>query len=81
MADSTRDGAAGLPATLEVVTGWGKSSRVTGASEVKDAVTAYLADLGSPFEVSRYTPGRLDAKRTAVGEWFRAMRRRSEGVR
>ena len=70
MADSTRDGAAGLPATLEVVTGWGKGSRVTGESEVKDAVTAFLAGLGSPFEAPSDNPGRLEAKRTAVGEWL-----------
>ena len=81
MAASTREGAAGLPATLVVVTGWGKGSRVTGESEVKDAVTAYLADLGSPFEFPSDNSGWLQAKRAAVGEWFRVMRRRSEGVR
>ena len=81
MADSTRDGAAELPATLKVVTGWGKSSRVMGESEVKDAVTAYLADLGSPFEAPTNNPGCLEANRTAVSEWWRVTRHRSEGVR
>jgi len=70
MAASTRDGPAGLPATLEVVTGWGKGSRVTGESEVKDAATAFLADLGSPFEAPSDNLGCLEAQRAAVGEWL-----------
>ena len=54
---------------------------MTGESEVKDAVTAYLADLGFPFEAPSDNPGRLTANRTAVGEWWRVTRRHLEGVR
>jgi hypothetical protein len=37
-------------------------------SEVKDAVTAFLADLDCPFEVTNDDPGHLEAKPAAVGE-------------
>ena len=47
---------------------------MTGESEVKDAVTAFLADLGSPFEAPKgnpeFWPEWLEAKRAAVGEWL-----------
>jgi pentatricopeptide repeat domain-containing protein 1 len=63
-------GGDGLPKMLNVVTGWGEGSRVTGESVVKDAVIAFLADLGSPFEVPSDNPGCLEAGRTEVGEWL-----------
>jgi hypothetical protein len=43
---------------------------VTGESEVKDTVTALLAELGSPFEAPSDNPGCLEAKRAAVAEWL-----------
>jgi hypothetical protein len=73
MAALTSDGGVGLPGIFEVVTGWGKGSRVTGESEVKDAVTAYLADLGSPFDFPSDNPGCLEAQRDAVGEWLESV--------
>jgi len=52
---------------------WGQGSFGTRESEVKDAVTAFLADLGSPFEAPSDSPGLLEAKKAAVGEWLRSM--------
>jgi hypothetical protein len=51
----------------------GKGSRMTGQSEVKDAVTAFLAELGSSFEAPSENPGRLEARRTTVDELLRSV--------
>jgi hypothetical protein len=69
MAASVRDGTAELRATL-VRMGLGQGSLVTGESEVRDAVTALLAELSSPFQVPSDNPGRPEAKRAAVVEWL-----------
>lgn len=45
----------------------GPSSGVS-PSEVQDAVTAFLADLGSSFEAPSYIAGRLKSKPAALGE-------------
>jgi pentatricopeptide repeat protein len=61
---------ASLPATFTIITGRGRHSRVTGKSEVKDAVTAFLQALNSPFQKQRDNPGRMIADQTAVCEWL-----------
>jgi hypothetical protein len=71
MAAAARDDPAGLPDALTVM--MGKGSRRTGESEVKAAVTALLAELGSPFEAPSDSPGHLEAKRAAVDGWIRSV--------
>jgi hypothetical protein len=68
-----QDSSAGLPASLVVVTGWGKGSRVTGVSEVKNVVTAFLAAHSSPFHVPHENPGCLLAERAVVEPWLRSV--------
>jgi hypothetical protein len=63
-----------LPATFTVITGQGKHSRVTGESEVRDAIAAFLLEeLGFPFQVPSGNPGCLKAEGTAVCEWLGAL--------
>ena len=65
---------AALPESFTVVTGQGHHSRVTGESEVKDAVTSFLLEeLGSPFKAPRNNPGRLQADQVAVCAWLAAL--------
>ena len=57
---------------FEVVTGWGKNSRVRGVSEVKDAVVGLLKSMDSPFRPAPKNAGCLTASSSDVREWMRA---------
>ena len=61
-------------AAFEVVTGWGKNSRVRGVSEVKDAVDTLLRSMDSPFVPAPHNAGCLTASSKDVREWMRASR-------
>ena len=50
--------------------GDGLGQRLPGDSEVKDAVTAFLAGLGLTQEAPSDNPGCLEAEQAAVGEWL-----------
>ncbi|CAI5508321.1 unnamed protein product, partial [Closterium sp. Naga37s-1] len=59
------------PGKVEVVTGWGKRSRVQGASLVKAAVEALLLrDLTAPFSLHRFHPGSYEAPGADLEHWL-----------
>ncbi|CAI7926169.1 unnamed protein product [Closterium sp. NIES-53] len=59
------------PGKVEVVTGWGKRSRVQGASLVKAAVEALLLrDLTAPFSLHRFHPGSYEAPGADLEQWL-----------
>ncbi|CAI5463928.1 unnamed protein product [Closterium sp. Yama58-4] len=59
------------PGKVEVVTGWGKRSRVQGASLVKAAVEALLLrDLTAPFSLHRSHPGSYEALGADLEQWL-----------
>jgi hypothetical protein len=68
-----------LPPSFEVVTGWGKHSRVKGTSDVKEAVVRVLAKMGSPFEPVEGNPGKFVASRAGVVSWWARMHRGAAG--
>ncbi|GJP41405.1 hypothetical protein CLOM_g1087, partial [Closterium sp. NIES-68] len=56
---------------VEIVTGWGKRSRVQGASLVKAGVEAVLLrELGAPFSVHRFHPGSYEADGADLEAWL-----------
>ncbi|CAI5508319.1 unnamed protein product [Closterium sp. Naga37s-1] len=59
------------PLKVAVVTGWGKRSRVQGASLVKAAVEALLLrDLTAPFSLHRFHPGSYEAPGADLEHWL-----------
>ncbi|CAI5511064.1 unnamed protein product, partial [Closterium sp. Naga37s-1] len=59
------------PSKVAVVTGWGKRSRVQGASLVKAAVEALLLrDLTAPFSLHRFHPGSYEAPGADLEHWL-----------
>ncbi|CAI5965264.1 unnamed protein product [Closterium sp. NIES-65] len=59
------------PGKVEVVTGWGKRSRVQGASLVKAVVEALLLrDLTAPFSLHRFHPGSYEALGADLEQWL-----------
>ncbi|BBM97800.1 pentatricopeptide repeat domain-containing protein 1 [Marchantia polymorpha subsp. ruderalis] len=60
-----------LPRFLSILTGWGKHSKVAGASAVKKAVETRLMEIGAPFQVAKYNEGRLISAGRVVYNWLR----------
>ncbi|GJP41408.1 hypothetical protein CLOM_g1090 [Closterium sp. NIES-68] len=59
------------PLKVEIVTGWGKRSRVQGASLVKAGVEAVLLrELRAPFSVHRFHPGSYEADGADLEAWL-----------
>ncbi|CAM6082205.1 unnamed protein product [Calypogeia fissa] len=63
-----------LPRYLSILTGWGKHSKVAGASAVKKAVKTRLLEIGAPFQVAKYNEGRLISAGRGVYAWLRDLR-------
>ncbi|KAK3277127.1 hypothetical protein CYMTET_14846, partial [Cymbomonas tetramitiformis] len=59
-----------LPMQLQVITGWGKHSSVTGHSPVKERVIFLLDTLDSPFSVPSTNKGCLLAEGAVVNKWL-----------
>eukprot|EP00271_Cylindrocystis_brebissonii_P016018 TRINITY_DN39150_c0_g1_i1.p1 TRINITY_DN39150_c0_g1~~TRINITY_DN39150_c0_g1_i1.p1 ORF type:complete len:776 (-),score=103.59 TRINITY_DN39150_c0_g1_i1:395-2557(-) len=60
-----------FPRGLEIITGWGRRSRVSGASKVKQHLEALLIQTGSPFVEDRGNVGRLVAEGEKARAWLR----------
>lgn len=67
-----------LPHQLSILTGWGKHSKVAGDSVVKREVDSHLANMESPFRVSKQNEGRIVASGPAVGSWL--LRKETENL-
>lgn len=64
-----------VPATMTVVTGWGKHSKSVGQSPMKAAVVAWLEENQAPFRPVPNNPGAMQADGPAVAEWLQRYRR------
>ncbi|XP_024536888.1 pentatricopeptide repeat-containing protein At2g17033-like [Selaginella moellendorffii] len=61
-----------VPREIEVVTGWGKHSKVEGSSEVKNAVLRCLRSAKSPLKIDRENKGRMLGRGHKLKEWLLA---------
>ncbi|KAL2629880.1 hypothetical protein R1flu_014566 [Riccia fluitans] len=59
-----------VPEKIEIVTGWGKHSRVSGFSLVKNAVQNMLGALGSPFYIDSTNAGCFVGAGQPLAEWL-----------
>lgn len=59
-----------VPERIEIITGWGKHSRVTGSSLVRHAVQNMLASLGSPFYMENSNLGCFVSSGKPLSEWL-----------
>ncbi|KAJ6848191.1 pentatricopeptide repeat-containing protein, chloroplastic [Iris pallida] len=60
-----------LPSILSILTGWGKHSKVTGASTIRRVIEALLKSIGAPFQIERFNIGRLVSPGVDVAAWLR----------
>ncbi|KAL3687887.1 hypothetical protein R1sor_014196 [Riccia sorocarpa] len=59
-----------VPDKIEIVTGWGKHSRVSGLSLVKNAVQNMLGALGSPFYIDSANAGCFVGAGQPLSDWL-----------
>lgn len=60
-----------LPSILSILTGWGKHSKVAGASTIRPVIEALLKSIGAPFQIERFNIGRLVSPGVEVAAWLR----------
>nr|UPT48377.1 pentatricopeptide repeat protein AaPPR4 [Agave angustifolia] len=60
-----------LPEFLSILTGWGKHSKVVGASTLRRVIEALLKSIGAPFQVERFNIGRLVSPGPVIATWLR----------
>ncbi|OAE31804.1 hypothetical protein AXG93_1838s1140 [Marchantia polymorpha subsp. ruderalis] len=59
-----------VPYRIEIVTGWGRHSRVSGLSRVKNAVQNMLGALGSPFYIDNANVGCFVGTGQPLADWL-----------
>lgn len=59
-----------VPDRIDIITGWGKHSRVTGSSLVRHAVQNMLTALGSPFYLDNANLGCFVSSGKPLSEWL-----------
>ncbi|XP_078168693.1 s uncoupled 1 [Carex rostrata] len=59
-----------LPDFLSILTGWGKHSKVAGASTLRRAVEALLSRIGAPFQPERFNIGRFVSPGPVLSAWL-----------
>ncbi|CAI8595935.1 unnamed protein product [Vicia faba] len=60
-----------LPKIVNILTGWGKHSKVMGDGTLKRAIEALLNGMGSPFRFAENNMGRLTSSGDSVATWPR----------
>ncbi|CAI8592010.1 unnamed protein product [Vicia faba] len=60
-----------LPKIVNILTGWGKHSKVMGDGTLKRAIEALLNGMGSPFRFAEHNMGRLTSSGDLVATWLR----------
>jgi hypothetical protein len=60
-----------MPEFLSILTGWGKHSRIAGASTLRRVIEALLNSIGAPFQVERFNIGRFVSPSAVVAAWLR----------
>ena len=54
-----------------ILTGWGKHSKIAGASTLRHVIEALLNSIGAPFQVERFNIGRFVSPSVVVAAWLR----------
>ncbi|KAL6622423.1 hypothetical protein ACP70R_032302 [Stipagrostis hirtigluma subsp. patula] len=60
-----------MPEFLSILTGWGKHSKIAGASTLRRVIEALLLSIGAPFQVERFNIGRFVSPSAVVAAWLR----------
>ncbi|KAL5225986.1 hypothetical protein ABZP36_012625 [Zizania latifolia] len=60
-----------MPEFVSILTGWGKHSRIAGASTLRRVIEALLSSIGAPFQVERFNIGRFVSPSAVVASWLR----------
>lgn len=60
-----------LPEFVSILTGWGKHSKVTGASTLRRVIEALLDSIGAPFHLQRFNIGRFVSPGAVVTAWLK----------
>ncbi|KAF7063932.1 hypothetical protein CFC21_070394 [Triticum aestivum] len=60
-----------MPEFLSILTGWGKHSKIAGASTLRHVIEALLNSIGAPFQVERFNIGRFVSPSVVVAAWLR----------
>ncbi|WOL15806.1 hypothetical protein Cni_G24587 [Canna indica] len=60
-----------LPEFLSILTGWGKHSKVAGASTLRRVIEALLHSIGAPFHLEKFNVGRFVSAGAIVAAWLR----------
>ncbi|XP_039127304.1 pentatricopeptide repeat-containing protein At2g31400, chloroplastic [Dioscorea cayenensis subsp. rotundata] len=59
-----------LPEFVSILTGWGKHSKIVGASTLRRVIEALLNTIGAPFRLERYNIGRFVSPGAVVSAWL-----------
>ncbi|ONK78743.1 uncharacterized protein A4U43_C02F21960 [Asparagus officinalis] len=60
-----------LPEFLSILTGWGKHSKVVGASTLRRVIESLLKSIGAPFQLERFNIGRFVSPSAVIASWLR----------
>ncbi|CAL9078995.1 unnamed protein product [Musa textilis] len=60
-----------LPEYVSILTGWGKHSKVAGASTLRRVIEALLNSMGAPFHLEKFNVGRFVSPGATVATWLR----------
>uniref|UniRef100_A0ACD5YLY4 Uncharacterized protein n=1 Tax=Avena sativa TaxID=4498 RepID=A0ACD5YLY4_AVESA len=60
-----------MPEFLSILTGWGKHSKIAGASTLRHVIEALLNSIGAPFQVERFNIGRFVSPSAVVAAWLK----------
>lgn len=60
-----------LPEFVSILTGWGKHSKVAGASTLRRVIEALLHSIGAPFHLQRFNIGRFVSPGAVVASWLK----------
>lgn len=54
-----------------ILTGWGKHSKVVGASTLRRVIESLLKSIGAPFQLERFNIGRFVSPSAVIASWLR----------
>ncbi|KAJ8466157.1 hypothetical protein OPV22_028709 [Ensete ventricosum] len=60
-----------LPEYVSILTGWGKHSKVAGASTLRRVIEVLLNSMGAPFHLEKFNVGRFVSAGATVAAWLR----------
>ncbi|KAK8967858.1 Pentatricopeptide repeat-containing protein [Platanthera guangdongensis] len=60
-----------LPQAVSILTGWGKHSKVTGASTLRHVIETRLNSIGAPFQLEQFNIGRFVSPGAIIAAWLK----------